>query len=59
MQIIIEFFQFLAIAPVFVALDRVFEVISNIFMIDIIKIAEENKSIFWNFLIGVCVTCYI
>lgn len=49
--IIIEFFQFVAIAPSFESLKIVIEAASNIFMLDIIKVAQEDKSSYWMLLL--------
>lgn len=56
--ILIEFFQFIAIAPTFTALEEVVTSVSNIFMVDILKITQSDKSGYWAMLIVVCVLCY-
>ena len=58
-QIGIEFFQFIAIAPVFSSLEVVITAASNIFMLDIMKVASSNKGDYWIMLVAVCVLCYI
>ena len=58
-QIGIEFFQFIAIAPAFSSLEIVIKATSNIFMLDIMKVASTNKSDYWIMLVAVCVLCYI
>lgn len=57
--IIIEFFQFVAIAPSFESLKIVIQAASNIFMLDIIKVAQEDKSSYWMLLAVVSTMCYI
>ena len=42
-QIFIEFFQFIAIAPAFQSLEIVVKAASNVFMLDIMKVAQTNK----------------
>jgi ABC-type branched-subunit amino acid transport system substrate-binding protein len=58
-QIAIEFFQFVAIAPNFSSLEIVITAASNIFMLDIMKVASSNKSDYWILLSVVCTLCYI
>ena len=31
---------------------------SNIFMLDIVKIAASDNTQFWSFLLAICVVCY-
>ena len=57
-QIAIEFFQFLAIAPTFYSLQIVISASSNIFMLDIMKVANTSKSSYWILLAVVCGSCY-
>jgi ABC-type branched-subunit amino acid transport system substrate-binding protein len=57
-QIFIEFFQFLAIAPSFDSLKIVIQSASNIFMLDIIKIAQTNQSDYFVVLPIACGLCY-
>ena len=57
-QILIEFFQFLAIAPVFQSLEIVVQAASNIFMLDIMKVAQSSKGDYWIMLGVVCALCY-
>ncbi|CAG9335624.1 unnamed protein product [Blepharisma stoltei] len=56
--IIIEFFQFVAIAPTFPAFKTVIESAANIFMVDVLKMTHGNKSTYWTMLIVVSVLCY-
>ena len=57
-QIFIEFFQFIAIAPTFQSLKIVITAASNIFMLDIMKVAQSSKSDYWVLLSVVCALCY-
>lgn len=57
-QIAIEFFQFIAIAPNFSSLQIVIKAASNIFMLDIMKVASSNKGDYWILLAVVCTLCY-
>ena len=57
-QILIEYFQFLAIAPTFQSLEIVVQAASNIFMLDILKVAQSSKGDFWIMLGVVCGLCY-
>ena len=58
-QIAIEFFQFIAIAPTFSSLQIVITAASNIFMLDVMKVASSNKGDYWILLVAVCILCYI
>jgi len=58
-QIAIEFFQFIAIAPTFSSLEIVIKAASNIFMLDIMKVASSNKGDYWILLAAVCGLCYL
>lgn len=40
----IEFFQMIAISPYFESVQIAMEAISNIFMLDVIKVSQEDKS---------------
>jgi ABC-type branched-subunit amino acid transport system substrate-binding protein len=57
-QILIEFFQFIAIAPELVSLKIVVEIISNIFMFDVLKVAGSDKQDYWYFLIFISGLCF-
>lgn len=57
--ILIEFFQFVAIAPTFESLKIVIDAASNIFMIDVMKVANEGKETYWTLLAVVCGLCYL
>ena len=57
-QILIEFFQFIAIAPSLKSLQVVINSISNIFMLDVLKVANTSKQDYWYFLIFVSCLCY-
>ena len=57
-QILIEFFQFIAIAPSLKSLQIVIDSISNIFMLDMLKVANSSKQDYWYFLIFVSCLCY-
>lgn len=57
--ILIEFFQFAAIAPTFSSVEIVFEIIANIFMMDAIKITQTEKSAYWDMLVIICIVCYL
>ena len=57
--ILVEFFQFVAIAPAFSSLQAIVEGVSNIFMLDVIKVAQGDQSSYWNLLIVICIVCYI
>ncbi|OMJ94263.1 hypothetical protein SteCoe_2602 [Stentor coeruleus] len=57
-QIGVEFFQFIAIAPTFTSLKIVIEAASNIFMLDIMKVAQSSKADYWVLLSAVCALCY-
>ena len=57
-QIFVEFFQFIAIAPTFQSLKIVITAASNIFMLDIMKVAQSSKSDYWIMLSVVCGLCY-
>jgi hypothetical protein len=57
--IIIEFFQFVAIAPAFLSLKVVIEAASNIFMLDVLKVAQEDKTGYWTLLQVICILCYL
>lgn len=57
-QIFIEYFQFIAIAPTFQSLKIVVEAASNIFMLDIMKVAQSSKGDYWIMLGAVCALCY-
>jgi len=56
--IAVEFFQFVAIAPTFASLKIVIEAASNVFMIDIMKVANSGKQTYWTLLVVVCGLCY-
>ena len=58
-QIGIEFFQFVAISPYFHALQSVIQIISNIFMLDVLKIAQSSKQYYWQLLSAVCSLCFV
>lgn len=49
--IFIEFFQFVAIAPRLESFEVVIRVISNMFLLDIIKMTGSDKSDYWTLLI--------
>jgi len=55
----IEFFQMIAISPYFESVKIAIEAISNIFMLDVIKVSQEDKSSYWSLLVFVCGICYI
>ncbi|OMJ93956.1 hypothetical protein SteCoe_3016 [Stentor coeruleus] len=57
-QIAVEFFQFMAIAPTFKSLEIVVQSASNIFMLDILKVAQSQKQSYWILLIVVCTICF-
>jgi hypothetical protein len=57
--IFIEFFQFVAISPEFTSLEIVIRIISNLFLIDIIKMANEDKSGYWTLLVVIVIICYV
>jgi ABC-type branched-subunit amino acid transport system substrate-binding protein len=57
-QIFVEFFQFIAIAPTFQSLKLVIQAASNIFMLDVMKVAQSSKSDYWILLSVVCGLCY-
>ena len=57
-QILIEFFQFIAIAPSLKSLQIVVDSISNIFMLDMLKVANSSKQSYWYFLLFVSCLCY-
>lgn len=57
-QIGVEFFQFIAIAPTFTSLKIVIQAASNIFMLDIMKVAQSDKADYWVLLSAVCALCY-
>jgi len=57
--IAIEFFQLIAIAPTFKSLQIVIESASNIFMIDAMRIAQQNKQGYWSELAAICGLCYL
>ncbi|OMJ83375.1 hypothetical protein SteCoe_15705 [Stentor coeruleus] len=59
LTIAVEFFQFLAIAPYFKSLQMVIEVISNVFMMDFMKITQADKRYYWDVLSGTCALCYV
>lgn len=59
LTIFIEFFQFIAIAPQFPSFEYVIRIIANLFLIDFIKMANEDKSSYWNLLIAIVVICYM
>lgn len=59
LTIAVEFFQFLAIAPYFKSLQIVIEVISNMFMMDFMKITQADKRYYWDALSGTCALCYV
>lgn len=58
-QIFMEFFQFVAIAPVFKSLEVVVRVLANLFLVDVIKMADSDKSGYWNLLITVAALVYV
>ena len=58
-QIAIEFFQFLAIAPIFQSLEIVIKTASNVFMLDLLKVTSTSKQNYWPMLSTVCALCYI
>ena len=58
-QIAIEFFQFVAISPYFQSLQGVIQVISNVFMLDVLKIAQTSEQYYWQLLSAVCSLCFI
>ncbi|OMJ78302.1 hypothetical protein SteCoe_21897 [Stentor coeruleus] len=58
-QIAVEFFQFVAIAPTFSSLQIVIQAASNIFMLDVMKVASTSKGDYWILLATVCGLCYI
>mmetsp|Transcript_28667 Transcript_28667/g.28318 ORF Transcript_28667/g.28318 Transcript_28667/m.28318 type:complete len:932 (-) Transcript_28667:669-3464(-) len=57
--ILIEFFQFVAIAPTFESLKIVIDAASNIFMVDFMKVANAGKGTYWTLLSVVCSLCYL
>lgn len=57
-QIAVEFFQFIAIAPTFKSLELVVQSASNIFMLDVLKVAQSQKQNYWILLIVVCTMCF-
>lgn len=57
--IAIEFFQLVAIAPTFRSLQIVIESASNVFMIDAVRIAQQNKQGYWSELASICALCYL
>ena len=57
--IAIEFFQLVAIAPTFKSLQVVIESASNIFMVDAMRIAQQNKQGYWSELATICSLCYL
>ena len=57
-QIAIEFFQFIAIAPVLQSLEIVLNTISNIFMLDVLKVTSSDKQNYWVLLVFVCILSY-
>ena len=59
MMILVEFFQFLAIAPTFRSLNIFIGVLSNIFMLDVLKILETRSNYYWFMLSGVCGLCFV
>ncbi|OMJ76504.1 hypothetical protein SteCoe_24126 [Stentor coeruleus] len=59
LQIAVEFFQFVAIAPNFSSLQRVIQAASNVFMLDAIKVASSNKSDYWILLSAICGLSYL
>ena len=57
--ILIEFFQFVAIAPTFSSLRIVVEAASNVFMLDIVKVAQESQDTYWTLLVVIISLCYL
>jgi hypothetical protein len=57
-MIAVEFLQFLAIAPVFKSLDLLIKVLSNVFMLDVIKITDSESNYYWFMLSAVCSLCF-
>jgi threonine/homoserine/homoserine lactone efflux protein len=55
----IEFFQFVAIAPELLSLKIVVRILSNLFLLDIVKMASSDKSGYWTLLITICVVCFV
>jgi hypothetical protein len=52
--ILIEFFQFVAIAPELQSLKIVIRILSNLFLLDVVKMAAADKSGYWTLLIVIC-----
>lgn len=59
MMILVEFFQFMAIAPRFKSLELFIVIISNVFMLDVIKILEAKSNYYWIMLSTVCALCFV
>ena len=49
----------MAIAPRFPSLEIVIRILANLFLIDFIKMANEDKSSYWGLLIAIVVVCYL
>jgi len=58
-NIFVEFFQFVAIAPTLESLRIVIETSSNVFMLDIMKVAQGDKTSYWTLLLVICLLCYL
>ena len=58
-MIAVEFLQFLAIAPTFKSLDLLITVLSNVFMLDVIKITNASTGYYWFMLSAVCSLCFV
>ena len=58
-MIAVEFLQFLAIAPTFKSLDLLITILSNIFMLDVIKITNSSSQYYWFMLSAVCSLCFV
>ena len=58
-MIAVEFLQFLAIAPSFKSLDLLIKILSNIFMLDVIKITDSSTRYYWFMLSAVCSLCFV
>ena len=51
--------QFISIAPTFFSLQLLVEAVSNISMLDVIKVAQEPKETYWTLLIAIIAMCYL
>ena len=58
-MIVVEFLQFLAIAPSFKSLELLIKILSNVFMLDVIKITDASTSYYWFMLSAVCSLCFV